>query len=542
MRHVSSVRLIAWFAASVTVLTVGAAEPVPSSPVFLDSLPKPQPRFTAPPYRDVVTGTRLVNPVAPAVQVDRFEFVGATVVPVAELAQRVASFAGKPLASTDVDAAAEEVAKLYRSRGYPLAAVALSGPIAGGVARLQVYEGRLGEVRIEGAERYQPESLRYATASLPKGKPLTGAEVESALLVLDDQPGLEVQAQALPAKEPGVSDLVVKATESPYEFGVKIDHDGVESVGRDRYGARLLINSINGWGDQLAIEVFNADMGASNYGRLDYTVPIDNRITAGVSYALGRFVGKADGIASLGYEGDTSELRSWVSIASNRTYSASREWRFSFERLEGQSTSGFGAVAVEDAAIYSYGVGLYDSSWNADGTGWTRSFEFDTNFEDNADGTDTGANLGQFRIAGTLLRPLGGWQMLLKGRAVGSLDPASPLKQFRIGGPHSVRAYDYSQEVGDGGFEGTVELLAPLGNAEGVRNQWAFFVDVGYAAFSERPGVSSVEAAIAGAGMGWHASAPGFSFALDYAYPIGDHAAADGDLNGYLWGHVSIGF
>lgn len=541
MRHKSFVRLALWVAATGTALVVGASEAVPTAPVFLDSLPKPQPRFTAPPRSDVIIGTRLQNPAAPAVQVDRFEFVGASAIPVAELEARVAAFRGRALASTDVDAAAEEVAKLYRSRGYPLAAVALAGPIAGGVARLQVYEGRLGEVRVEGHSRYAEEAMLYPTADLPRGKALTAAEVEGALLTLDDQPGLDVRGQALPGRNPGESDLVIKATETPYEFGLKVDNDGVESVGRQRYGARFRINSLSGWGDQLGIEVFNADMGGSYYGRLDYTAPIDTDMVAGVSYALGKYEVVSDGISGLGVDGDTSELRGWLSIATLRSRAFTREWRVSFQRLEGQSFSGNGTVELEDGAMYDYGVGLFDSSWNADGTGWTRSFEFDSNFEHN-DGTDPEANLGQIRVAGSLLRQNGSWQTLLKGRVVYSLDTAVALKQFRIGGPQSVRAYDYSQEFGDGGFDATVEFLAPLGTTQGLRNQFAFFVDVGYAALKDSVVSTGDENVIAGAGLGWRLTSPGFGLAFDYAHPIGQHATPDGDDNGYFWGRITMGF
>jgi hemolysin activation/secretion protein len=541
MRHTSIVRLAIWVAASGTTFAMGASEPVPTAPVFLNSLPKPQPRFTAPPRSEVIVGTRLQNPAAPAVLVTKFEFVGASAIPVAELEARVAAFVGRPLASADVDAAAELVAMLYRSRGYPLAAAALASPIAGGVARLQVYEGRLGEVRVEGHSLYTEEAMLYPTTDLPRGKALTTSEVEGALLMLDDQPGLDVRGQALPGRIPGESDLIIKATESPYEFGVKVDNDGVESVGRQRYGARLRINSLSGWGDQLDMEVFNADMGGSYYGRLDYTAPIDTEMVAGVSYALGKYEVVSDGIAGLGVDGDTSELRSWLSIATFRSRAFTREWRVSFQRLEGQSYSGYGAVELEDGAMYDYGVGLFDSSWNADGTGWTRSFEFDSNFEHN-DGTDPEANLGQIRVAGSLLRQNGSWQTLLKGRAFYSLDIAVPLKQFRLGGPQSVRAYDYSQEVGDGGFDATIELLAPLGTAKGTRNQFAMFIDVGYAALKDSVVSTGDENVIAGAGLGWRLSAPRFGLALDYAYPIGQHATPDGDDNGYFWGRLTLGF
>ena len=190
-------------------LVASATEAVPSVPSVYDSLPKPKTRFSEPPRSDLVAGTRLVLPAAPAVQVDSFEFIGATVVPVADLTERVASFTKRALTSTDIDAAAEEIARLYRSRGYPLAATTLAAPVANGVAKLQIYEGRLGAVRIEGNDRYATEALLYSLKSVPQGKALAASEVEPPVLALDDLPGLNVQARAVPAKSPGDSDLLI---------------------------------------------------------------------------------------------------------------------------------------------------------------------------------------------------------------------------------------------------------------------------------------------------------------------------------------------
>ncbi len=221
-------------AALIGVLSAGAAEPIPTSPNVIRSLPKLQPRFQAPPRQDIVVGTRLTNPAAPATQVNSFEFIGATVIPVATLAERVAAFTGRALTSAEVDEAAEEIAKLYRSRGYPLAAAALAGPITGGVARLQVYEGRIASIKVEGNKKFAAEAVLYPFSDLPRGKALTTAEIERAVLLIDDQPGIEVRAQALPAATPGESNLVLRATEDPFRVSATFDNDGVEAAGRQR--------------------------------------------------------------------------------------------------------------------------------------------------------------------------------------------------------------------------------------------------------------------------------------------------------------------
>lgn len=521
-------------------LSVGAAEPIPTSPTVIRSLPKLQPRFQAPPRPELVVGTRLTNPAAPATQVTRFEFIGATVIPVAELAERVASFTGRALTSTEVDAAAEEIAKLYRSRGYPLAAAALASPITGGVARLQIYEGRVASIKVEGNRQFATEAILYPFADLPRGKALTTAEVERPVLLIDDQPGIEVRAQALPGATPGESILVLRATEDPFRVSATFDNDGVEAVGRKRLWIGIDVDSLSGWGDELSLLLMNSERFAMDYGRFQYSAQLDHAKRAGISYAQGKWNGLGDGIAPLDIRGSSSEMQFWLSIPTARSRAFSREWRVWFDRTEGTTLQG--ATELESGQVKTLAIGLYDASWGLDGTGWTRNFEYDSNFN-NLEASDPNAHLGQFRFVGSALTAQGDWQVLTKGRITYSLEEVVVLKQFRVGGPDSVRAYDYAQQVGDSGFDATVEFLAPLGSPGVNRPRLALFMDAGYTSFHDDGTAPVVDGGlVGGVGLGLRFKGPTWHFDIDYAHPVGQRSTVDDDTNGYLWGRISAIF
>jgi len=411
------------------------------------------------------------------------------------------------------------------------------------VARLQVYEGRLGAIKVEGNDQYATEAILYPFGELPRGKALTSADLEPAVLGLDEQPGLDVTVQALPATAPGESNLMVRATERSFQANGRIDNDGVEAAGRQRYWVGFDINSVTGWGDQLSVLLMNSDRFAMDYGRFEYSLAVDASKRIGVSYALGHWDAMGDGLNGLNITGKSSELHAWFSVPTARTREFSREWRFSYDRIEGQTQMAGGAIEIESGDVRSYGVAMYDSAWDDDGTGWSRSVEFDTSFE-NLDATDPEAHLGQLRFGARSLTDIGrDWQMLAKARVVYSLESVVPLKYFRVGGPDSVRAYDYSQEAGDNGFDATVELLSPLGGSGAYRTQFAYFADVGFTSFHRRPGLTEVDSGlIGGAGLGLRFHFPTWRLELDYAHPAGQRDAPDDDTNGYFWGRIAAEF
>lgn len=525
-----------------------ASEPAPLYHHVIPSLPRVTRAAEQPITRDVFVATKLTSKPGPAVKVDRFALLGVTAMPVAELQAKADASAGAALTPEQIDAVAEDIAKQYRAKGFPLAMVALVD-VQGGVARLQVYEGKLANVRVEGAKGYAEEAVSAPFLDLPRNKPLTAAELESAARNLDDYPGLDVRVQALPAKTAGETDLVVKVTEQRLTGGVGIDNDGIESIGRQRYRAELQWNSPSGWGDQLALSLMNTDMGGLQYARLGYSLPFSSDgLRAELSYALSEYEssGLVDGVLGpYTALGKTTEIRIGMSNAVERGRGSTQVVDYYFQRLEG-STWVTGAPVVVPPPYDSSGLSLVGISWfrasqGADGTGNSMRLGLETNAQNN-DGTDPSALLAQVRLD---LQNLSGGNVRIFTRLRGALTAGSApvLKRFQVGGPDSVRAYDYAMAEGDGGLDATAEFRFGAPGNGGLRSEFVAFADAAYVASNGNTTTptGSSEKLIGGAGMGLRFGAPGFEFAVEYAYPVGQHATPDGDDNGYFWGRLSVG-
>lgn len=525
-----------------------ASEPTPLYHQVIPSLPRVARATEQPITRDVFVATKLTSKPGPAVKVDRFTLLGVTAIPVAELQAKADASAGAALTPEQIDAVAEDIAKQYRAKGYPLAMVALVD-VQGGVARLQVYEGKIANVRVEGAKGYTEEAVSAPFLDLPRNKPLTAAELESAARNLDDYPGLDVRVQALPAKTAGETDLVVKVTEQRLTGGVGIDNNGIEAIGRQRYRAELQWNSPSGWGDQLALSLMNTDMGGLRYARLGYSLPFSSDgLRAELSYALSEYEsnGLVDGVLGpYTAFGKTTDIRIGMSNVVERGRSSTQIVDFYFQRLEG-STWVTGAPVVvpppfDSSGLSLVGIGWFHASQGADGANNSLRVGFETNAQNN-DGTDPSALLGQVRVE---LENLSGGNLRAYTRLRGVLTAGSSpvLKRFQLGGPDSIRAYDYAMAEGDGGIDATFELRMGSASDAGLRTEFVAFADAGYVASNSGTvtPTGSSEKLLGGAGLGLRFGAPGFEFAVEYAYPIGQHATPDGDDNGYFWGRLSVG-
>lgn len=537
--------LIAFLAAG----SAAASEPTPLYYQVFQSLPQPLRAAERPDAGDIVVATRLTSKPGPAVRVTSFSLLGVTAIPVAELQAKANASAGASLTPEQIDAVAEDIAKQYRAKGYPLAMAALVD-VQGGVARIQVYEGKLANVRVEGASAYAEEAVSAPFLDLPRNKPVTAAELESAARTLDDYPGLDLRVQPMPAKTAGETDLVIKVTEQRLSGGVGIDNDGIEAVGRQRYRAELQWNSPSGWGDRFGASVMNTDMGGLRYARLDYSLPFDSQGTrAELSYAISEYESTGLVDALLGpYTtfGKISVMRLGISDVTQRSRGSTQIVDYYFQRLEGSNWI-IGAPVVLAPPYDASGLSLFGISWfrasqAADGTGNSLRLGFETSGHYN-DGNDGGALLGQVRLD---LQNLSGGDVRIFTRLRGALTAGSAplLKRFQVGGPDSVRAYDYAMAEGDGGVDATAEFRFGGTSGRGLRKEFVMFADAAYIASNGNTTTSptgSAEKLIGGAGLGLRFGAPDFVFALEYAYPVGQHATLDGDDNGYFWGRLSVG-
>jgi hemolysin activation/secretion protein len=492
----------------------------------------------------------------PQVQVQRFEITGNSSIPTETLHAVVAPYEGKAMTLLEIYDVADLVTRHYRTAGYTLASAFVpEQEVSSGVIRLEVIEGRLGEVRVEGAKRLRPGFVRWQLNELKTGEVVRDAPLTKEALLLNDLPGVEAQAVLLPGSAFGSSDLVVKARERWLDGSVGYDNYGRESIGEERLTGQLGLNGLLGVGDRLDVSAVYAEADLLHYGRLAYSVPVSPwGTTAQVYYSSydyavdSKKLGPGFSVLDIDGEGDnfgvnfqhpvwrSARKNLFVGLGYDRTVTFQEETTFGSEFKQH-----IGVAAL--SALFDY-VGT-DRSYS------TASASLRTNFQGNERDTvlrtlDNNAQAARLQLDLSHWRPV--WRelsALLRFSGVLTPDPLLDTEQFRLGGPASVRAYPSSELAGDEGFFASLELQHPVRMFPGLSGQVVkAFVDTGRV-YRKNHNLLGVEASesLSGVGLGYQAVAFGRATVdATLAYPLGQHESSDDDDGLRFWTGVTVNF
>jgi hemolysin activation/secretion protein len=188
------------------------------------------------------------------------------------------------LSLADLQGAADELTRYYRSHGYMLArAYVPQQQIKDGIVVLAVLEGRYDRIESQGNSRVSDERVKrtIGSAVCPSGNECRGAlierdSLERGLLVLNDTPGVKVAARLSPGSEIGTSSLDLNVAPQPMLAGsAALDNNGDYYTGSLRASANVWVNSPAGFGDQLSLQGVGSFIhGHLGYGALGYSVPL----------------------------------------------------------------------------------------------------------------------------------------------------------------------------------------------------------------------------------------------------------------------------
>jgi hemolysin activation/secretion protein len=193
----------------------------------------------------------------------------------------------------------EEIANLltiyYRKRGLFLARVLLPAQeVENGVVTFTVMEGRLGQLEALGNERYSEELLESPLEHIVGGI-VTSQQVEEALYILNDLPGMTLTGAFSAGNNPGETRLrLVVREEDDFSYLVRFDNHGARFTGKARAYGNMQWHNPAGIGDNLSIGLLRSeDIGQndsgdgladeigtreahSNLGQISYSLPVFN--------------------------------------------------------------------------------------------------------------------------------------------------------------------------------------------------------------------------------------------------------------------------
>lgn len=476
--------------------------------------------------------------------------------------------------------AANLVRDAYRKAGYPVAQAFIpSQDVKDGVVKVSVLEGVLGGVVVEKNKLYSEKVIKRGTDKVV-GKPVRIASLESALMSINDYPGMDVLGVLRPGKRVGEAELVLNAqNEDPYEFFVTADNQGTVATGQSRVFAGVTANNLLGLADRLDfVALHTYSPSDSLYGSLYYEAqtPVPS-LRAGGGYSVnGYSVGKSYAplpVAGKTVQGELYLLNSWKR---SRQLSMSSRFNLASKHAEVRDDATDALVnrdklTVASASLDADFVDARFHGVNHASAIFSKGFNNKLNAMD-ADGKTAGGIFssrqggdgkyasGDFqKLAANYTRvqslPFKS-ELLLRANTQYSKDMMVSLEQFSLGGPHSVRAYPVGEFQFDKGWFASAEwfLRAPFisekdafsGKKWGEVLRVSAFVD--YAGgINNNPtaqevtdGTDKVE--LSGAGLGLELNLPkAFFIKIEAATPI-SHYDASNRHNPQYWLSTGLQF
>ena len=386
---------------------------------------------------------------------------------------------------------ADKITSYYRSKGLILASATIPvQTVEGSTVDMQVFIGILGQVLVEGNERYTEKVLQRPFATLI-GKPVTKQGIEKALLTITDFPGLIAYGVFQPGIRVGEADITVTIQdEDNFDFTVGGDNHGLDETGIYRTRASITFNNPTAGADRVTIsgqKTFKPDL--SDFWSMEYERYLTRGLSFGLNFFRNQFDVKPTGEESVtGISAVSQQGGGFLEYQFLRSRQENLSTRFSFQRKHSETELDQRVISRTDLSVASLNLSydvvdtfhplrfLYDAVFNiGDNFGGGLTFtdlqysfgvpdflgsqkDFDGPPPADVQGPSRRLQGGAFassrfhKFLGTLsrLQLLSPNQSLrLRGELQYTEDALTSLEQYSIGGPNNVRAYPEAQELYD---------------------------------------------------------------------------------------------
>ena len=239
----------------------------------------------------------------------------------------------------DLEEITGELTRFYREQGLFLAKVQIPAQdVEGGVIKLSVMEGRLGNVVAENNKRYK-DDLLLSPFIKNKGELVSHEQIEEGLYLLNDLPGLNVAGYFTAGDKPGETQLNLNVREEKtHRIAIRADNHGSRFTGDHRLYVIGDWYNPSGYGDSLTVGYLKSktvendfsglDEGGSDLGQFKYSIPLFNpRTRVGFSADYNEFevCAAGDQICQLNVEG----VNASYALSLDHKFYRSRDFNFS---------------------------------------------------------------------------------------------------------------------------------------------------------------------------------------------------------------------
>ncbi|WP_404785721.1 ShlB/FhaC/HecB family hemolysin secretion/activation protein [Altericista sp. CCNU0014] len=434
------------------------------------SSPTPQPEISVPRQEDLTVppGTDRQK-----FQLRSLEIEGATVYSTERFAPFYDRSIGKDVSLADLYGIAAKITQFYRQSGYVLSfAVVPEQTIVDGKARIQVIEGYIEKIELEGAPKPQLDRIQAITDKILASRPLQVKDLERQLLLANDLAGIKARAVLRRGSSLGTSTLLVRAAYDPIDVFGELTNRGTEEVGPLRAQAGVSLNSILEEGERVTVRGATSLSNPSELalGSINVVAPIGNdglKLNLDGSYTS---VNPRGDLRDLGINGRTVALEAGLTYPIVRSRQTSIYLKGSFDYADSRNRSELlDAVLSQDRlAVVRLGVQFE----NLDPLG---AFQGSFQISQGVGGTETGtATEPLSRAAGSAVftklnlnltrnqKLPSRFNLLLSGKAQITGDALLTRELIGLGGETFGGAFDPDVLLGDYGYGLRAELQRPF--------------------------------------------------------------------------------
>lgn len=409
------------------------------------------------------------------VTVKRFIFNGNTLVSDSVLEEVTLPYLNREITFTDIQKVAAAAAEVYRNLGWFAKVYIPEQEISGDTIQLQVVEARLGKVII-GESESELSSLEnlepWLTSAQPIGQPVRFGQIDRAILLLNDLPGLTFTGNLTKGSKENETDVLLTLyQETPFSGNLSAGNDGSRSTGSERLNLLAAVNNPFFFGDQLTATVSATE--GSIYGRGDYNFPIGYkglRLSANASYMKYKVV---EGLTELDSKGSSATFQlsaRYPLIRAQKTnlyLSTSLNYKLFDNEILGETTSDYDVSNL----TLSLAANKYDQVWGggasqASLTLVSGKVDLSGSPNQEADELTTDTDGRYTKLSASISRqqylaPKWSLFLMLNGQiADTNLDSSERLS---VGGASSVRAYPTGEASASQGLVTQVELQRQFG-------------------------------------------------------------------------------
>ncbi len=223
------------------------------------------------------------------ITVKSFKFIGNKLIDSTQLNLVLVDYIDRPISFSELQQTANKIAEHYRESGWIVRAYLPKQDITEGIVSIQIIEAIFGGAEIKGGDSVrvgEQKLLDMIAESQTIGETLNIQELDRALLLMDDLPGVTLTGSLKKGSGENETNISIETAAEPFVAGnLGFNNFGARSTGYEQLVGNLYFNSPFKLGDQGTVNYTHSK--GNDYIRLAYSIPVANdgwRIGTSFSY------------------------------------------------------------------------------------------------------------------------------------------------------------------------------------------------------------------------------------------------------------------